>query len=503
MNAVSKILFILIALLLFNFSAHAENEPEADLLTEDMEESSSVTNTATEETETDVADEVDEQVKTKPQKFKVPSLKQVGMELKERQSSLPNKNLLYCLKRVGLDDKNEIEAFYGRFRAIDKSVNTNGKSASAKRFSTESKQSSFKKKHGKIKVDKGEHFVIIYPEFISVGKKKSSPKKQTDETIGISDIISKSDEAFNETAKLVMIDKFINWSGKVQGKIYIVTEENLWRLIRSGSAKARPDQMVVTKDGYREFYLYVNPDTFDSAPEAAAYAVSQLVLKEYSRAVSRKSESKMPLFYLTGAAFNISGLDSAILENGPKQLDKWGGREISTKSIRELRKRGGELKQLPLLKNNLIKFERIVGSSEYPKNGEDVYYYARQSAALVKYIQENGQLPFLIMTKMLAKGDSFKDGFDDGYVDVRDKLEGKERRPKGKKKKEKRSKKSKKDLKEEKEKEEDAKDTLGGYKELKDQAKDVIFFPLTKEYLEDESADKKKEAKSKKRRRKK
>jgi len=493
MKTLLKILFVLIALLMYNYSARAEDE--ADLIPEDTAEESSTTNSEVAETE-----EVEKEEETTRKKFAPPSLKEIGMEVKERQSGLKSKDYLYCLKLLKLDAPNEIKDFYSRFRAIDKSVKTAGNSSSADRFIKESKTAEYKKKYGKIKTEKGEHFVVVYPEFISVGKKKSSQRKQTDETVGINNILSKADEAFNEAAKLVLIDKFINWSGKVQGKIFIVTDENSWRLVRTGTAKARPDQMVVTKDKNREFFVYINPETFDSAPEAVAFAVSQLVFEEYSRAVARKSESKLPLFFLSGNAFNISGLDAVILENGPKQLDKWNGKEITVKSIRELRKRSGELKQLPLSKKDLLELSKIVTTINYPKHGEEVYYYAMQSSALLNYLGENGQLPFLVMARMLAKGESFKNAFDDGYVSLRDKFLGKEKKGKDRKKSTKDKKKSRKEQKEEEEKEKDAKDTLSGYKELNSQAEEIIFFPLTKEYLKGEIKDKKKGSKSKKRR---
>jgi len=486
MKNLSKLIVLLITLLLFGYSAQAEKD--AELISED----------ATEESSDKIAkSDTEEEVETERKKFSVPTFKEIGRELKDLQGGFDNKNYIYCLKLLKLDNQNNIKDFYSRFRNIDKSVKTARKSNAAGRFAKESKTSAFKKENGKIKVEKGEHFIIVYPEYISVGKGKSSEKKQTSETIAVDNILSKADEAFEEAAKLVFIDKFINWSGKVQAKIFIVTDENMWKMIRTGTAKARPDQIVITKDKNREFFVYIKPETFDSAPEAVAYAVSQLVFKEYSRAVSRKSESKLPLFYLTGASFNISGLDSVILETGPKQLDKWRGKEITAKSIRELRKRSGDLKQLPLSKNDLLKLSKIVIANSYPRHGEEVYYYTRQSAALIKYLEENGKIPFLIMTRLLAKGESFNKSFDNGYVSLRDKLSGKEK----KSKKSKKEKKSKKDRKEEVEKQKEAKDTLSGYKELNSQSEEIIFFPLTKEFLEGEMMDKKKESKSRKRRR--
>ena len=51
----------------------------------------------------------------------------------------------------------------------------------------------------------------------------------------------------------------------------------------------------------------------------------------------------------------------------------------------------------------------------------------------------------------------------------------------------------------EQEKAKEAKDTLAGFKELADQAKEIIFYPLTKEYLKDEMMDKKRSSKRRKR----
>ena len=102
------------------------------------------------------------------------------------------------------------------------------------------------------------------------------------------------------------------------------------------------------------------------------------------------------------------------------------------------------------------------------------------------------------MSRMLAKGESFNKAFDNGYVNLRDRLLGKEK--KSKKKKSKKDKKSRKERAKEAEKNKEAKDTLSGYKELNSQSEEVIFFPLTKEYLKGEIMDKKKESKSKRRR---
>jgi len=482
---------LIIALFLLCLNANAENTGAAESATATNSPKDKANESAT------------VKVQTEAKKFKLPTLKEVAMEIKEKQGGLPGKAYLHCLKLLKLDSELNIKNFFDRFREIDKSVYLAKKSPALQRYLKESKTSSFRKKHAKLKADKGEHFIIVYPEYISVSKSRDAEKKSTDEVVGISEILSKADSAFDETAKLLMIDKFINWSGKIQGKIFIVTDETLWRSVRPGSAKPRPDQIIVTKDKYREFFVYINPDTFDSAPEAVAFAVAQLVLKEYSKAVSRKPESKFPLFYLSGVAFNISGLDSVIFEDGPKQLKKWNEKEITTKAIRSLRKRDGELKQLPLSKNSLIDFKKMILATSYPRHGEDVYYFARQSAALIKYLHENGQIPFLVMSRMLAKGDAFNNAFEDGYVDLRDKLSGKKKDKKPKKikrsKKDKKDKKSRRELKKEQEKAKEAKDTLAGFKELADQAKEVIFFPLTKEYLKGEMMDKKRSSKRRKR----
>jgi hypothetical protein len=164
--------------------------------------------------------------------------------------------------------------------------------------------------------------------------------------------------------------------------------------------------------------------------------------------------------------------------------------------LRQLRAGGSEFTQMPLYTRKLINFETLVRADSYPGDNEAMYYYIRQSSALIDYISQNGALAFLAMSESLSNGQRFEKAFDDTYVEVRDDLSGKAGADnKNSKKSDRMSREEKrqarKEEKDRKEKADTAEDILNGYKELRRNAEDVIFVPLTFEYLKGTMSDKK------------
>jgi len=191
-------------------------------------------------------------------------------------------------------------------------------------------------------------------------------------------------------------------------------------------------------------------------------------------------------------AGNIARLDSIITEKGPRQLDTFQNRKITGKEIMYLRKKqNDEMFQLPLSARTLIKVDSLVRAKSYPKKTEELYYYLRQSKALTSYMKENGAIPFLLMVNTMIKGTDFQRAFEKVYVEVRNEI-----RDEGVAKKDVKKPKSREELEEMKEAIEASEDTLAGYKELKRNADDVIFYPLTMEAMKEEKMEERNDTKS-------
>jgi hypothetical protein len=227
------------------------------------------------------------------------------------------------------------------------------------------------------------------------------------------------------------------------------------------------------------------------------YAVAELVLKEYSMVVGGERKTELPEFYLAGMATKLSALDSVITADGPRQLQKWKNRDVSAAMLRQLRTGTSEtgLTQMPLSTRKLISFEDLVRPNAYPGDNEKMYYFIRQSSALVDYLLQNGALAFMTMSEALSDGDRLEKAFDDAYVEVRDKLSGKGGSKKTDSRKEERvsreeRRKQRREEKEREEKMEAAEDVLNGYKELRRNAEEVIFAPLTIDYLQESQPEK-------------
>jgi hypothetical protein len=324
--------------------------------------------------------------------------------------------------------------------------------------------------------------------------------KPTEDALEIETMISESETVFGQATDEVLMSSMINWAGKVRAKIYIIVNDSDWQSLKTGRTRSRPVQTVITEDDYREFFVYAGPKVYDYAQSALKYAIAELVLKEYSMVVGSERKTELPEFYLAGMATKISALDSVITTDGPRQLKKWKNRDVSASMLRKLRSGTSDsgLTQMPLSMRKLISFENLVRPNAYPGDDEKMYYFIRQSSALVDYLLQNGSLAFLTMSEALSDGERLDKAFDDSYVEVRDKLSGEsgsDRKKTGSRKKERLSReerrKQRRDEKDREEKLETAEDVLNGYKELRRNAEEVIFAPLTIEYLQESAPEKK------------
>jgi hypothetical protein len=412
------------------------------------------------------------------QRFTSPSLRDVGAMLKNRQPGLEDAGYTQFAKEMGFDSQDNIQRLFGRFRALDTKVFEKGKSASA--GIVESKYTA---------PDKvvGTHFDIFFPKAIT-GQKGSDSKTKYPDPHGI---LSAAEGAYERAVGLVMMTPFINWAKPVKGRIYLITSDTQWKAVRKGVAAPQPVQAVIADDEYREFYVLATPYTTPFLDQAVGYAVAEAVFKEYAKAIASERESQLPIVVLTGLGVTASELESVITEDGPQQVKRFDNRQIGPAEIMALRLRaagGGNIPtQLPLESKRLIDTRDLVNASSYPKDDERVYYYLRQSKTLTDYLNGNGALAFLLMTKGLAEGESFEKAFDDYYVELRDMLMGKV--DSSGKKKNPPKKLTGADRKRQQEAQEDretAEDILTGFKELRSGAGEAVFHELTAEYMREQ-----------------
>ena len=435
-----------------------------------------------------------EKAEEKTEKIHYPSYKEVGRAIKSLGSNLEISALKDCLKTLNIDNQKNVNKLFERFLKKSKKVikKRGNDSTDVSRFKTELKKG--RKRYGNLAKKESENFSVIYPKNL---KFKNNKKEVID--FDVDAILTAADTSFSKMTEMLMMSKFIYWPGKSRGNIYIVPNMEIWKLIKKGVSKKQLVQTIVMNPDSREIFVLIDKNSYQEAEQAVAYAVAKATLNEYSEVVSDSSRSVFPAFYVVGIAATAAELDSVLTdEDGPQQLKKFSKKEVTRKMLEYFKEKKPEFYPLPLSEKKLFNIEDIV-KKIYPNNkNERIYYYMRQSKAVVSYLQQNGTLPFLIFSKELADGKGLKRSFDE-YIELRDELSGRTKKG-GKRLKEKKSKREKR---KDKEKEEAAKSCLDGYKEFmdKDNAKTAIFIPLTLEYLKKDSIEKKqdkKRAKSKK-----
>jgi len=433
-----------------------------------------------------------EKVEEKIEKAHRPSYREVAQSIQSLGSNLKKNALINCLKILDIDNQKNVNKLFEDFYKKSEKVLKKRKSDSneATRLKSELKKS--KKTYGKLTKEENENFIVIYPESL---KFKISKKETVNFDAGT--VLSAAGSSFGKMTEMLLMTKFMYWPGKARGKIYIVPNLEMWKLIKKGTAKKQPVQTVLINPTTREFFVLVTQKTYQEAEQAVAYAVAKATLNEYSEVVSGNRKSSFPPFFIIGAAATAADLNSVLtIDDGLQQVEKFKGKKITAATIRNWKEKSHALSPFPLYEKKLYDIKDIIGKSAPDNKNERVYYFMRQSAAVVSYLQQNGTLPFLILTKELADGEGFKKSFDE-YVDLRDELSGKTKESKRNKK----DKKSRKERKKEEEDKDATENCLDGYKEFMDKnnAKIAIFNPLTFEVLIENKKEEAKEKKSSKR----
>jgi len=428
--------------------------------------------------------------------FAKPSVADVANAIRSMSSGAKQDHVMKIAAALGWDLRSPraIDEFFQQMRAQDRAVLQRGNSVTTKRVLELARRVPYTRKAS-------QHFMIMYPRSITIAVKGKSVPKPFDEVYPVEDILNAADAAFRKATDMLLMSQFLNWAGKVRGRIYLIADQAEWNVIRRSGMANTPVQIILTEDDTREFFVFVHPMVKEMLDAAVSFAVAELVLKEYSMAMAKQQRPRLPVFYLTGAAAEIAGLNAVITEQGPQQVKSWKGRPINPKDILKLHRRfsKGETPygHLPLLERSLNDFDRVVMLTSYPRDDEQIFYHMMQSRALIRYLVENGALPFVVMSKELAAGKVLERAFDNDYVRTRNELAGgsssaakapekqksERTRERGKKDA------GKKDTAPEKPSYQPD-DVLKSYRTLRANAKEAVFLPLTEAYMAAEAAQK-------------
>lgn len=415
-------------------------------------------------------------------RMRPPGMSDIGTALQRIQPGLPSEAYPAAAKELGLDSLRRIESIFMAFREGDRRVVDAGTSRDATALLTRMNEAAFQQRFDGVITEQGRHSILIAPRSGFVVRDGEPAKVNAEEAYGIRDILSAADNAFNTTTEMLVMQNFMYWPGRARAKIYVIPDADGWRSVRGRSAPDGPVQMVVRNPETREFFLLVTPETRAEVTKAIAYAVAQTVLEEWAPVVRTARRTRgIPPFLVAGIAAEIAQLDSVLTEEGPRQLQRFtignNRMQITGREIRAFRARANDPSfQLPLDSRNLIRIDALVGAQDFPKASEALYYFVRQSQALVTYLQDAGRLPFLLMANALINGESFENAFENTYVSFRQSAtpERERRRP---------------TTREEAEEVQDARDrdaVLTRWRTFRRNAQEAVFHALTEEALREE-----------------
>lgn len=429
-----------------------------------------------------------------PTPFTKPSVADIANAIRSLSSGATKDQVVRIANALGWDLRTprSVEDFFQQARAQDRAVLQRGSSVTTKRVLDLARRVPYTRKSS-------QHFLIMYPRTVTATVGGKAVSKPFDEVYPVESILTAADAAFRKTTDLLLMSHFINWGGKVRGRIYLIADPAEWNVMRRTGMAATPVQIVLTEDDTREFFVFVNPMVREMLEPAVSFAVAELVMKEYAALVARQQRARLPVFFVTGLAGEIAGLNAVITEQGPQQVKRWKDRPFTPKDVLQLHRRFSKgaisYGHPPLIDRQLSALDRVVELTSYPRDEEQIFYHLIQSRALVRYLLENGALPFVVMTKELAQGKIFERAFDGGYARVRLELQGGAGGTSTPKRGADREEKTRRASKETTTKDAGKAagsaeratltpdEVLKSYRNLRNYAKDAIFLPLTEEYM--------------------
>ena len=424
---------------------------------------------------------------TKTPAFKCPTWKEYSQRLHAKGGS--DRVISTFSSKINMKDQKDIDSLYKFCRSIDVKLLQKGASSHASRLTSAMKGI-------KMETAESDHFLAAYPAKCRGLKDGKNAELATAEYYGIEKILSAADQAFENATEALIVKDFINWSGKVKAKMFFVLDPNSWQVLKGGKINS-PVRTVYIENGYREFYVYLTPKNIPWNAEAVAYAVAEEVLNEFLFAFNRKGRVNDVL--RVGFAAHISGLTSVITESGPLQVSRFQGNPVTYEMLVKLKESGTQLKSLPLEKSALISVDMLTNNGLPSEDGK-CYYFLRQSAALVEYLNIRDALPLTYLYyKSFRPNRRFDEDYDNYFSSLhRDAFMGKKTDLKDDKDK----KKEKKDDAKGEEDKEDSEDIGSNYKTFRNRVPALVFYPLTtdavaKDIKESKEKEKEKEKNSK------
>jgi len=331
------------------------------------------------------------------------------LSVKRTVMNVEPKGVTLFTRVFAIDTAAGINELFQRYRALDKQIKDAGKSALAKKVEQAMATPSMRRKYG-ILQQSSAHCDLIGPQhmaFVSKGKLVNY-----NPTGLVTRVLNSAERAYAKTTALLLMQQFFNW-GSAPARIYLIADEELWASMLAARVTLGAVQTVVVEPANRELFVYVAPVVLEFAEQAVAASVAQLVANEYAKAITGKPTAVMPLFFTTGLAGSVGGLDAILTRNGAQEVAQFsvGGRMYNVGRVRPGTR-------TPLAEKRLVPLETLVTMTEFPARTEDGYYILRQSGAMMAVLTSNAPLATIALSRALAGGAEFKKEIGLSYMEM-------------------------------------------------------------------------------------
>ncbi len=206
------------------------------------------------------------------------------------------------------------------------------------------------------------------------------------------------DNIYTKLLKDMGIDCYVNW--QVKCDVFLLDNESSWSQIKTIVGPSDSTSFGFSIAEEREIYIDPWGDTGLSGLQQTSdiplifgadilfnYFLAELLWKEFLQ------DRDVPLWLIAGTASYYSGTG---MYNSEK-MEK----DIKSKKY--------------------LSFSRLIKTKKYPKNEKDFERFVYESEVLARILvnayDENGNLVFCQFARMIARGKSFKDAFEEIYKD--------------------------------------------------------------------------------------
>ncbi|MCX7848489.1 MAG: hypothetical protein N2595_10740 [bacterium] len=308
-----------------------------------------------------------------------------------------------------LDTQQGVNELFNRCRALDREILKNDPNPVAARIEDGYASPRFQRSTG-VLITNSPYFDLVAPRQFSFVARGVMYRQNSSNLVA--QILAAADTAYLKTTRMLLMRPFMDWRA-VRGRIYVVTDPRIWDTFVKSQVPPSPVQTVFTDPHRRTFIVYAGPETFTFLDQAVAYAVATAVLDEYARVITAKPHARLPLFFLTGLAGEIAGLEVIQTRLGPLQLPLY---TINYRTYRVRLPRRGTM--TPLNTKRLRSLDELVQMTEYPANNDELYYVLCQSRAVAQALATNAPLALINLTRALANGSEFQKEIGLSYMEM-------------------------------------------------------------------------------------